>query len=203
MGGTLRGAAIEAARLALTIGSASSGTADAASFVADLAEQFPLIGPTFEILNAIREKVPTAKCNREELAALHERCTYITACTIVKCQRSDPLQVLDVTPLEECVKAVEQFADRCRRRKRLTTVLKATRDKIEIASLHWRVVDLAADMGLAGIVAVEERVDDLRGLLVRTDALVVQWCPFLGFVFVNNVLCRCLQRLSLSPLTPS
>lgn len=167
MGGKLREAAIEAGRLALTIGSASSKTSDAASFVADLGDKFPVIGPTFEILNSIREKVSRVKCNREELAALHERCTYVTACTIVKCQRSEPLAVLDVAPLEECVKAVEKFAERCRRRKKLTTVLKAARDRSEIASLHWRIVDLAADMGLVGIVAVEEKVDNLRGLLVR------------------------------------
>lgn len=140
-------AVAEAAKLALQIGSVA---ADAVSFVAELGEELPLIQPVLKTLAAVRDKVETVKCNREGLEALSERCTYITACVILKCRRN-PASGMDVAPLEACVEGVAKFVGRCSRRGRLSRVLKASGDKEEIAWLNAHVDQLTGDLGLAGI----------------------------------------------------
>lgn len=73
--------AAEAANLALKMGSAA---VDVVSFLAELGEELPVISPVLKTLTTVREKVETVKSNQAELAALEERCSYITACVIVK-----------------------------------------------------------------------------------------------------------------------
>lgn len=174
MAADLRGAVSDAAQLALDIGSAAS---DAASLVVDLGQELPLVNPVLKALMAVREKVDTVTSNREELAALYDRCTYITACVLVKCRRNSSSQ-LDTRPLEECVEAVGKLVDRSGRRWTLSRALWTGSDKLEIAGLHDRIGDLTGDMGLEGIATVEEKVDDLQGVLVSvfsgSDAV---FCP--------------------------
>lgn len=141
-----RDAAAEAAKLVLQIGSAA---ADALLFVADLGEELPFINPVLKTLRAVREKLETVKGNRRDLEALHERCTYITACVIEKCRRSP--SEFDVTPLVKCVEAVESMVERCGRRGRLLRVLKAYTVRNEMAELNARMDRLTGDLGLAGI----------------------------------------------------
>lgn len=142
-----REAAAEASKLALQIGSTA---ADAILFVADLGEELPIIQPVLKVLRAVRETLETVKSNQEGLAALHERCTYITACVIEKC-RGSPLSEIDVTPLVNCVEEVENVVRRCSRRGRLLGALKASSDRDDIAGLNARVDRLTGDLGLAGI----------------------------------------------------
>lgn len=146
MAGDLADATAEAAHLSLRI---SSATADAISFVTDLGEELPLLQPVLKTLKFIREKVEIAKSNVEELETLHERCVHITACFIVKCRRG--ASELDVTPLEDCVKAVEKAVDRFSRRGKLWRALKASSAKDEILRLKERIGDLEGDLSLAGI----------------------------------------------------
>lgn len=157
-------AAADAANLALRIGSTA---ADAISFVTELGDELPFIRPLLKTLTAIREKVETVKNNREELKALYERCTYVTACVVVKC-RQNPRSEMDVVPLEDCVgTAVWEFVERCSRRSRVWRVLKASSDKDEITRLNARVGRLTGDLGLAGIAVVEGKADDIKAMLVR------------------------------------
>lgn len=44
--------------------------------------------------------------------------------------------------------------------------MRASVDKRDVAELHDRLNELTLSMGLTGIVAVEERLDDLKELLV-------------------------------------
>lgn len=166
MAADLRGTVSDAAQLALDIGSAAW---DAASLVVDLGQEFPLVNPVLKTLMTVRAKVDTVTSNREELVALYGRCTYITACVLVKCRRNSSSQ-LDTRPLEERVEAVEKLVDRCGRRWTLSRVLWTDSDNLEIAGLHDRMGDLTGDMGLAGIATVEEKVDDLQGVLVSVSS---------------------------------
>ena len=143
-------AGAQAASLALKMGSAA---VDAITFMAGLGEELPVIEPVLKTLTAIREKVETVKSNRGELAALRERCTYITACFIVKC-RQNPSSAMDVGPIELCVEAALQFVKRCSQRGKVSRVLKASSDKDEIAAMNARVDRVRGDLGLAGVGAI-------------------------------------------------
>lgn len=162
-------AAAEAANLALKIGSDAT---DAISFLAELGEELPFISPVLKTLKAIREKVETVNNNREGLGALTERCTYVTACVIVKCKRN-PHSGMDITPLEDCVEAAGEFVERCRRRGKVSGVLKASSEKEELAGLHARVDRVAGDLGLSGIAIVEGKADGLKAMLVSVVGVLV------------------------------
>ncbi|CAM9184093.1 unnamed protein product, partial [Ectocarpus sp. 4 AP-2014] len=156
--------AAEAARLALEI---SSTIADAVSCAVDLGEELPVVKPVFKTLKAIHTTVETVKNNREELAALEQRCTYITACFVVKCRLNE--SDVDVAPLEDCVEAAKSFAERCSRRGKVSRVLKASSDKSEIARINSSVDHLTTDLGLAGIAVLEGKVDEMKKTLDRID----------------------------------
>lgn len=171
MAGGSGGAAAEAGHLALKIG---SNAADAISFAAELGEELPFIGPTLKTLKAVREKVETVGSNREELRALEGRCTYVTACVVVKCRQNSRSEI-DVTPLKDCAEAVREFTERCSRRGMLSRVLKASRDKDEIAGLNASVDRLTGDLGLAGIAVLEGKADNMKATLV---GLLLRRCFF-------------------------
>eukprot|EP00903_Cladosiphon_okamuranus_P018330 g16862.t1 len=140
----------EATKLALQMGSA---TADAISFMADLSEELPVISPVLKTLAAAREMVKTINSNRGALEELNERCTYLTACVIHRC-RQNPASGMDVSPLADCVDEFGRFVQRCNRRGRVSRVLKASRDREEIARLNGRVDELSRDLILAGVASV-------------------------------------------------
>eukprot|EP00903_Cladosiphon_okamuranus_P014761 g13678.t1 len=157
MAGEVSNAAGNAATIALKL---SSATADAISFVATLGEELPCISPILKTLKAIREQVETVKSNREELKALEERCRYMTAYVVAKF-KENPRSDMNVSPLEDCVKVVGGFVDRCSRRDRLSWVVKASSDKDDIAQLNARIDRLAGDFGLAINAILERKVDKL------------------------------------------
>ena len=148
--------------LALRIGSAVS---DLTSFVVDIGQDFPLIYVVLKTLKHIRETMDTIKSNQAALDALHERCACITACVIVKCRRSPPSEV-DITPLVERIQEVHELVERFSLRKRFSRMVNASSDKVEILRMHERIGELTDDIGLAGILAVERDVNDLKRLLV-------------------------------------
>lgn len=156
------GATTEAGYLALRIG---SNTADAILFVAELGEELPFIGPVLNTLKAIRQKVETVRSSPDDLRALKERCTYITACVVVKSRRNDSSE-MDVTPLEDCVGAVWKFVERCSRRGKISRVLKASSDKDKITELNARVDRLTGDLGLTGIASMQGKADNMANMLV-------------------------------------
>lgn len=152
----------QAAKLVLRIGSNAAG---AVSFVAELGEELPFVSPVLKTLTVIREKVETVKSNKVELKALEERCTYVTACVIVKCRQNSRSKI-DLTPLKDCVDAVEKLVERCKGRGRVERTLKASGDKDEIAGLNALIDRVAGDLGLAGIAVLEEKADDMKATLV-------------------------------------
>lgn len=152
-------AATEAANLALKFNSAASNIA---SFVVELSKDLPWVSPVLKTLESIGDKVDIANCNRRELAVLQERCTYVTACVVVKCRHSASSSSIDVSPLENRLREVQDLVERCGRRGRIWRVVRADDDKRDIDELHGRIGDLTGDMGLVGIVAVEGKVADLQ-----------------------------------------
>ncbi|CAM9624682.1 unnamed protein product, partial [Ectocarpus sp. 6 AP-2014] len=166
MAADLADATGEAAKIASKIGSAA---ADAILFVADLGEELPLLQPVFRTLRIIREKVETVKSNPEDLTVLHQRCTYITACFIVK--RRHGSSDLDVAPLEDCVNVVEKFVERYRKRGKISRVLKAIGDKGDMVRLKERLRDLEGDLSLAGIASL---VWNHEELLANTETILRQ-----------------------------
>lgn len=156
-------ATAEAARIAVKIGSAA---ADGASFMADLGEELPVVKPVLKTLKALHETVKTVKSIGEDLGSLEERCTYLTACVIVKC-RVQPSSDMSVAPLTECIEAAWKFVERWSRRGRFWRVIKASSDKDEIAGLNARVDRLTRDLGLAGIATLNRKTDNVNTILVR------------------------------------
>lgn len=150
--------ASEAAMLARDIGSAVSGALD-------LCRDFPVIAPVLKTLSAIRGNVDAARSNADELLSLRDRCTYLTACVVVKWRCNGSSGFIDLSLLGECVDRAESLARQCGHRGRIHRFLLAGRDQSSIAAVHRRLDSLTDDMGLAGIVAVEGRVDDLNGRL--------------------------------------
>ncbi|CAM9248138.1 unnamed protein product [Ectocarpus sp. 4 AP-2014] len=163
MATTLSDAAVEAANLALKMGSAA---VDMISFIEGFGGELPVIGTVLKTLTAMRETVETVQQNRDELAALEKRCTYMTACVIVKFRQtphagSGP----NVTPLEDCVMEAEKFAERRKKRRMVWKIVKAFGVKDELDTLNARIDRLVGDLGLAGIATVLGEVADLKGML--------------------------------------
>ena len=152
MAADFSGVGEHAASLALKMGSAA---VDAISFMTGLGEELPIVKPVLMKLMAVREKVETVRNNREELAELHERCTYMTACLIVKYRQNLSVD-MDVAAVEDCVEATLKFIERCNRRGKVSRVLSASSDKDVIAALKTRVDNLTGDLGLAGIAVLEK-----------------------------------------------
>lgn len=170
----------EAMELAMEMG---SDTADAMSLVADLVDEFPFVGPILKTLKALRDTADTVTSNREELAALQERCAYLTACAIAEQRRRhSSSEIIDVSPLVEVVNDVERLAERCGRRGRFQRVMKAGRDKGAMDALHRRLGALTGDMGLAGTVVVEGKVDHITKLMVSQ-------CHWTVWSYVINKTC--------------
>lgn len=155
MAAELSDAAAKATKLALKMGSAP---ADAIAVMADLGEELPFLEPVLKTIKAIREKRADAavKRNQKELAVLEERCTYITACVVEK-HRLMPTSEKDVTPLQNCVEAVEAFVELRGRNSRSGHDLNSD-DKGEIAGLNARVDRLPGDLQLAGIATMEVKI---------------------------------------------
>ncbi|CBJ27327.1 conserved unknown protein [Ectocarpus siliculosus] len=163
---TLSDAAVEAANLALKMGSTA---VDMISFVhrGDGGE-LPVVGTVLKTLTAMRETVETVQQNRDELAALEKRCTYMTASVIVKFRQiPQPGSGLDVTPLKDCVVVAEKFAERCKKRRMRWEIVKAFSVKDELATLNARIDRLVGDLGLAGIATVLGEVADLKGMMLE------------------------------------
>ncbi|CAN0075431.1 unnamed protein product [Scytosiphon promiscuus] len=163
MAATAGNAAAEAARLAIEMGSAA---VDLVSFMACLGEELPVMNSALKTLKTIRVTVESVRSHMEEIEVLENRCTYMTACFIIKC-RQNPSSTMVVTPLEDCMEEVENFTRRCSRRGKLSRVLKASSDKDEIAELNARLNRLTGDLGLAGIATLEGKIDGMTAILER------------------------------------
>lgn len=156
--------AAEAAMRALTM---DSTTANAITFGVDLGQELPFLGPVLKTINALREKASTVKRNRKELAAMEKRCTYITVCVIEK-HKQMPTFEMDLTPLENCVEAVESFAGLCKdnRRGQCTRWLNASNEQDTIAGLNARIDRLSGDLQLAGCFAMAGEFDNWKEIMV-------------------------------------
>lgn len=175
--------AAEAARLALAMSppSAESDTSSLMPLVSNLCKELPSMQPVLESLKATRRHLDAVKENMEALEALQERCTFVTACVVVRCRHSSSSKqavVVDVSPLVGCVEEIERLGNCCggggggggsgdgRERCPTPWGLGVEVVKEEIERLRSRVGVMTRDMGLADDATVERKVDDLSGLLV-------------------------------------
>ena len=138
---------MDATRQILKIGSAAI---DMTMLIAEVGREVPIASAVLQAFIAIHDKVETVRANKEDLKALRDRCRYLTACVVEKCRRRP--MAIDVTPLEDILRETADVIKRCGGRKGMMRVLKATRDKNEIQSLHIRLNQLGIDMGLAATV---------------------------------------------------
>lgn len=152
----------EAKELAVKMG---SGAADATAFISNLGEEWPLLGPVLTTLGAIRVVMEDVQDNKGRLARLDERCTFLTACVVVKV-RQHHARGLDVTRVERCIEAAREIIDSCSRRGKVSTVFKASEVKHKIADLNKTIDSLMHDTGVAVIATVEEKVDGITARLV-------------------------------------
>lgn len=165
----LRDGAAEAATLALAIRSASSPEAIASLIAKRTGRSLPSeLKDVLENLVAIHESLSGVLPGRKEkLEVLTYKVTYMAACLIIKHHftaigASSVIEnnKADLTPLVECIEAVEDFVHRTSRRNRgVSMILKVTGGsknikKSDIVELHGRIDDLAKEMKLEGIVAV-------------------------------------------------
>lgn len=193
-------AAAAAANLALKMGATA---ADAIVFMAEVGDKLPFLEPVLGTIKAIREKVKTVEKNREELAALEERCTYITACVVEKHSRN-PTSEMDVTPLKTCVEAVKAFVELCgssSRRARFKRWVKAFEDEDEIDGLNARVDRLTSDLGLVGIVIVANKVDNLTTILVSSYSMYLPGTLLIGFSMLMGTKSLSDSRLHVTLIT--
>lgn len=173
--------AAEAARLALAMSppSAESDTSSLMPLVSNLCKELPSMQPVLESLKATRRHLDAVRENMEALEALQERCTFITACVLVRCRHSSMSKqpvVVDVSPLIGCVEEIERLGNCCGGggegsgdgRERCPTPWGLGVDvvKEEIEKLGSRVGGMTREMGLADVTSVERKVDDLSGLVV-------------------------------------
>ncbi|CAN0303627.1 unnamed protein product, partial [Ascophyllum nodosum] len=158
----MHAAAQEAVNLAVRMGSA---TADLASVVAELSEELPMASTGLKTLKAIHSKVETVKSNKEEITTLKKRCDYITACVIINHKRF-PSFATDIAPLEQCLLDVDQFVERCSRRRPISRCFLSRKDREDTQNLYRRLGDARDDMGLASIATLEAMIHDLSAQMI-------------------------------------
>ena len=139
-----------AADVSVLVRKIGSAAMDIALVAADLGEHAPVVGVLLKALKAVHTTVETVQSNREELAELAQRCSYLTANALVRWQRSS--SGVDANPLRKCLEDVKELVERCGQRGMVMTVFMANRDKKAIAKLHRCVEDLRGDISLALLV---------------------------------------------------
>eukprot|EP00903_Cladosiphon_okamuranus_P014785 g13697.t1 len=137
-----------------------SGASDAVEFAAELGVQLPFIGPIFKAINAIREKAEKVRTNRQELIDLHEWCSEITACFIVKCNTNSP--GVNVVRLQSLIQDVDAFVTDCQQNSGGGEILKPAKVAGKITGLHDRIKRMTSDMGLAGIAAIVKGIIEMK-----------------------------------------
>lgn len=135
-------------------------TASVVKEVATLTKEFPWVGPAIKTLNAIQEMADATERNKEQLARLCERCAYIMAGVVIKCQRTP--NRMDVQPLMKHLDDVETLMKRCGHQGKMKNFRDRDKIKSDIAKLYGKMGDLIGDMGLTGIVMLDTKVEELQ-----------------------------------------
>ncbi|CAM9267893.1 unnamed protein product [Ectocarpus fasciculatus] len=170
----LNDVAAETTKLAVKIGSAA---VDGITVMAGLCEELPAVEPLLKTLRIIRETMETVKSNREKLAALDERCTYLTANVVVRCRQNIPASEIDVFHLEQCINTVGKLVDACSERGKVSRVFKAKEVDREINGLNVRLDSLTSDMGLAGVATAIVKIDKIAASVDAQTVMIGSLLP--------------------------
>eukprot|EP00752_Nemacystus_decipiens_P004141 g3790.t1 len=171
----IRDLAADSQRLAMAM---SSDTPDSQYLVGRLvSDHAPALKSVHKTLLSITAKLGEVKTRKEELVALTKMCAFVAAASVIAVSRQRQrrpsgtgdsntiLRLLNLGPLEECVDDLEFIVERLGRRPRKPLLRRSNSiAKSDIVGLNGRVVGLAREMGLAGVMAV------FKGVLEDTGA---------------------------------
>ncbi|CAM9091318.1 unnamed protein product, partial [Laminaria digitata] len=124
----------------------------------------PFVAPLCVALIKAKGIVDGASRNKEELAELCELCDLIAVQVIDKAKASNT-STIDVAPLQKCVDKLEEVAERYHDQGRLARMAQFRRDGDDIRRLRARIEAVVPIMGLAGVVNIGEKLNQILACL--------------------------------------
>lgn len=172
-----RGDAVQAAQETARLG-ISTVVEGVATGIIEIGAATPVVAPLCVALLKAKGIVDGASRNKEELAELCERCDLVTVQVIDKAKASNT-STIDVSPLQGCVDKLDEVAKRYHDQGCLARLAQFRRDGDDIQRLRARIEAVVPIMGLAGVVNIMDRLEDVRQMVVRLSVSRgnQQWGP--------------------------
>ncbi|CAN0556337.1 unnamed protein product, partial [Ectocarpus sp. 12 AP-2014] len=118
-----------------------------------IGEDMPFVGGLCTAVLNAKDMVDKASDNQAKLEKLCERCCGITVQVVEKLQGSTSLTI-NVSPLEDCVKELEEMAERYGKTSCCTRLAHFQKDDEDIRDLEKRISTAIDDLTAAGVVEV-------------------------------------------------
>ncbi|CBJ33473.1 expressed unknown protein [Ectocarpus siliculosus] len=118
-----------------------------------IGEDIPFVGGLCTAVLNAKDMVDKASDNQAKLEKLCERCCGITVQVVEKLKGPTPLMV-NVSPLEDCVKELEEVAERYGKKSCCTRLTHFQKDDEDIRDLEKRISTAIDDLTAAGVVEV-------------------------------------------------
>lgn len=160
-GGDVAQATRETARLGV-----STIIEGVATGIIEVGAATPVVAPLCVALRQAKAVVDGASRNKDDLEQASERCDMITVQVIDVCRRKK--SVVDVSPLAECINKLTEVAQRYHAQGKFARMSQFRRDGKDIQRLRDRIEAVVSTMGLAGVVNIQDQLEDVRRMLVRT-----------------------------------
>jgi len=162
-GGDVAQATRETARLGV-----STVIEGVATGIIEVGAATPVVAPLCVALLKAKDVVNGASRNKDDLKQLSDRCDMITVQVIDECKRKG--SNVDVSPLVACIDKLTDVAQRYHTKGRVARMAHFRKDGDDIQRLRDRIEAVVSTMGLAGVINIQDQLDDVRRMLVRTTA---------------------------------